>query len=442
MDSFTYRYVGPRVLNIEPMQNKLQQIFIFFVLILIFLSCGIFTKGYSEYQTAKKLYKKHHYYQAALHASKSLKMNSKNMRVLKLFEKSYLLAVKQQKSNIIDLEGVKDNSKWPKLYYAYDRLQNLSDEVISLKSIVESENINAPAFLRYKMDLTTQDYNMELTKISPLAADYEYRKGLEHRKKKDKENQKIAAKAFRSAQQFMPNYKNSKALYDETRSAALLTLLILPIEGNKNLVNYIRDQIMMIQTNKPLEFLQIITRDQLSSTLIEQQLQLSGMVDDNQIIEMGKLAAANQILSASIITTHRPSETIITENIKQEKNVVVRLEKYVDENGKERGKKIKEDVYATIVHYRKGAGAKLRLTYRITDVKNGLSINSGIVQTDAKFFHEWATFTGDKRALNSQYSRLVSKKEKFAPSKSELVMQAAEALPNKLMEKIFDHYSE
>ena len=424
------------------MQQNLKQFFIFFALILISLSCGIFTKGYNEYQSAKKLYKKQNYYQAALHASKSLKINSKNMRVLKLFEKSYLLAVKQQKSNIIDLERVKDNSKWPKLYYAYDRLQNLSDEVISLKSIVESENINAPAFLRYKMDLTTQDYNMELKKISPLAADYEYKKGLEHRKKKDKENQKIAAKAFRSAQQFMPNFKNSKALYDETRSAALLTLLILPIEGNKNLVNYIRDQIMMIQTNKPMEFLQIITRDQLSSTLIEQQLQLSGMVDDDQIIEMGKLAAANQILSASIITTHRPSETIITENVKQEKKVVVRLEKYVDENGKEREKKIKEDVYATVVHYRKGAEAKLRLTYRITDVKNGLSVNSGIVKTESKFFHEWATFTGDKRALSSQYSRLVSQKEKFAPSKSELVMQAAETLPNKLMEKILNHYSD
>ena len=52
------------------------------------------------------------------------------------------------------------------------------------------------------------------------------------------------------------------------------------------------------------------------------------------------------------------------------------------------------------------------------------------------------TYTGDKRALSSQYSRLINKKEKFAPSKSELVMQAAEALPNKLMEKIFDHYSD
>ena len=113
------------------MQHNPKQFFILFALLLIFLSCGIFTRGYREYQTAKKLYKKQHYYHAALHASKSLKINSKNMRVLKLFEKSYLLAVKQQKSNIIDLEGVKDNSKWPKLYYAYDRLQNLSDEAVS-----------------------------------------------------------------------------------------------------------------------------------------------------------------------------------------------------------------------------------------------------------------------------------------------------------------------
>ena len=321
------------------MQHNLKQIFIFFALISIFLSCGIFTKGYNEYKSAKKLYKKQNYYQAALYASKSLKIHPKNIRALKLFEKSYQLAVKQQESNIIDLKGLKDNSKLPKLYYAYDLLQNLSDEVISLIPIVESENLKAPAFLRYRMDLLTQDYNMELSKISPLAADYEYNKGLEHRRKKDKENQKIAAKAFRSAQQFIPNYKNSKALYDETRAAALLTLLIHPFEGNKNLASYIRDQMMMIQTNKPKEFLQIITRDQLSSTLIEQQLQLSGMFDDNQIIEIGKLAAANQIFSASIITTYRPFETIITEDIKHEKKVVMRFEKYVDENGKEQEKK-------------------------------------------------------------------------------------------------------
>ena len=408
---------------------------------IIFSSCAVFTKGYSEYRSAQRFHKKQNYHQAALYASKSLKLNAKNKKALNLFERSYHLAINDHRSNISGLEKIEDDSKWPRLYYEYDKLQNLSDELISLKPIVNLENENAPALLRYEMSLPNQDYHKELDRIGPLAAEYDYNKGLEYRKKKDKESQKIAAKAFKSAQQFVPNYKNSKELYDETRASALLTLLILPFDGKNNLVNYIRDQMMMIQTNKPKEFLQIISRDQLSSTLLEQKLQLSGMVDNNQIVEIGELAAANQILSASLITTHRPSETIVTEDIKQEKKVVVRKEKYVDDDGKEKTKKIKENVYATIVHHKKSAEANLRLTYRITDVKSGLPLHSGTVKTDAKFFHEWATYEGDKRALSSQYERLVGNEEKFAPSRSELFMQAAETLPNKLMEKIFDHYS-
>ena len=66
---------------------------------------------------------------------------------------------------------------------------------------------------------------------------------------------------------------------------------------------------------------------------------------------------------------------------------------------------------------------------------------SGTVNTDAKFFHEWATYKGDKRALSSQYGRLVIWEEKFAPSRSELYMKAAGKLPNQLMRKISYHYS-
>jgi hypothetical protein len=66
---------------------------------------------------------------------------------------------------------------------------------------------------------------------------------------------------------------------------------------------------------------------------------------------------------------------------------------------------------------------------------------SGTVNTDAKFFHEWATYEGDKRALNSQYGLLVIREEQFAPSRSELYMKAAGKLPNQLMRKISDHYS-
>ena len=406
---------------------------ILLLVIIIFSSCGIFIEGYNEYKSAKNFHKERKYHQAALYASRSLKLKAKNKKALVLFENSYQLAVEEHRSNIMSLEKIADDSKWPRLYYAYDELQNLSDELVSLKPIIK-------VVLRYDLDLPLQDYNKELNRIGPLAAEYDYKRGLEYRKEKDKESQKTAAKAFKSAQQFVPNYKNSKELYDETRAAALITLLILPFEGDHNLVDYIRDRMMMTQTNTSKEFLQIITRDQLSTILLERNLVQAG-ITENDYLELGKLAGANQILSASLTTTHKPSETIKVEDIKQEKKVVVRKEKYVDDDGVEKTKKIKEKVYVTIDHYKKSAKSNLRLTYRITDVNSGLPIYSGTVRTDAKFFHEWATYEGDKRALSVKYERLVEKEEKFAPSRSELYMEAAGTLPNKLMKKISDHYS-
>ena len=406
---------------------------VLFFVIIIFSSCGIFIEGYNEYSTAKNFYKERNYHQAALHASRSLKIKAKHKRALVLFENSYQLAVEEHRSNIMSLETIEDDSKWPRLYHVYDELQNLSDELLSLMPVIK-------VTFGYDLDLPLQDCNKELNRIGPLAAEYNYERGLEYRKERNKESQKSAAKAFKSAQQFVPNYKNSKELYQETRSAALITLLILPFEGNHNLVDYIRDRMMITQTNSSKEFLQIITRDQLSTILLERNLVQAG-ITQNDYLEVGKLAGANQILSASLTTTHRPSETITVENIKLEKKVVVRKEKYVDDDGVEKTKNIKETVYVTINHYKKSAESDLRLTYRITDINNGLPIYSGKVRTQAKFFHEWASYEGDKRALSSKYERLVQKEEKFAPSRSELHMEAASTLPNRLMKKISDHYS-
>ena len=150
----------------------------------------------------------------------------------------------------------------------------MNDELVSLKPIINVE-------LKYNLDLPHHDYNEELNRIRPLAADYHYARGLEYREDKGKESQKSAAKAFKSAQEFVPKYKNSKELYDETRAAATITLLIRPFKGNRNLVDNIRDQMMMTQTNTSKEFLQIITRDQLSTILHEQGLVQSGITENN-----------------------------------------------------------------------------------------------------------------------------------------------------------------
>ena len=433
MGFFVYRHLGVVRCKICLMQHILRPLVSIFLAIIIFSSCGIFITGYSEYKSAKKFYEERNYDQAALYASRSLKLKAKNKKALSLFENSYQLGVDEHKSNIKKLETIEDGSKWPKLFYEYHALQNLNDELVSLKPIINVE-------LKYNLDLPHQDYNEELDKIRPLAADYHYARGLEYREDKKKESQKSAAKEFKLAQQFLPNYENTKELYDETRAAATITLLIRPFKGNRNLVNYIRDQMMITQTNTSKEFLQIITRDQLSTILHEQGLVQSGITENNYM-EVGQLSGADHILSASLTTTYRPSETISNENIKQEKKVIIRTDKYVNDEGVEKTKKIKKKVYATISHYKKSAGSSLSLTYRITDIESGQMLFSGTVNTEAKFFREWATYEGDKRALSSHYGLLVMREEQFAPSRSELYMKAAGKLPNQLMLKISDHYS-
>ena len=145
-------------------------------------------------------------------------------------------------------------------------------------------------------------------------------------------------------------------------------------------------------------------------------------------------------MSASLTIAHRPVETISVKNINQEKKIVIREEKYIDEEGLEKINKIKKKVRASVDHHKKSAESNLRLLYRITDINNESVVYSGSVKSSAKFFHEWATHGGDKKALSSKYKSLVRKQEKFAPSVSELNLKAAKTLPEKLMDKISKHY--
>jgi hypothetical protein len=133
---------------------------------------------------------------------------------------------------------------------------------------------------------------------------------------------------------------NAQKLYEESREAATFTLLIRPFDGNRNISSYIRDQMMMKQSNASKEFLRIINRDQLETILNEQALVQSGITENNYM-EIGKLSGADHILSATIVTTFRPVEKIIEEDIKQDKEVVLETEEYVDSTGVTKQKRSK-----------------------------------------------------------------------------------------------------
>ena len=79
-------------------------------------------------------------------------------------------------------------------------------------------------------------------------------------------------------------------------------------------------------------------------------------------------------------------------------------------------------VRATVDHYKKESGARISLSYKIININNRNVLYSSEVVGKNDFFHDWATYEGDKRALNYKYKNLVKRKDKFAPSENDVLM--------------------
>ena len=196
---------------------------------------------------------------------------------------------------------------------------------------------------------------------------------------------------------------------------------------------------MLNQSNNSKEFLKIINRDELQTILSELALVQSG-ITENDYLEISELSGADHILSATLISSYQSPETITETDIKQKNEVVIKKEAYVDSTGETKYKEIKGMVRATVDHYKKKSGAKIRLSYKIININDRKVLYNGEVKGKKDFFHEWATYEGDKRALSYKYKNLVKKKDKFAPSKDDLLMFIAKDISKKLANKISNHY--
>ena len=410
--------------------NRIKILFLSFSL----FSCALFIPGLSEYNKAKKYYNNRSYDLAVEYSYSSLLKKIDNEKAIQLFELSFASAVNSHNSALSSLFKIEDDSKWPEIVKEYKSLMNLNNIIKELKPLLERE-------LSYEIEFGYKDYSSQLAEANSSAASYHYLLGIEFQKDIDKANQKKAAINFRISQDYVPNYLDSKELYEIARANAVFSLLFREFEGAEKYSAFIREKVIEYQSVRSKEFLRIITRDELETILSEQALIQSGIAENNYN-EMTKLSGADHILGATALTSYKPAEKIINKNIAQEKEVVIRTETYTDSLGNEQKKKIKGTVKAVVNHYKKNSEASMNLTYQIVNINDNATLFTGSVAQSKSYNYEWATFKGDKRALSSRYSLLVRRKEQFAPSKDELFLTVVENISKKLEKKISSHYQD
>ncbi|MDD4687721.1 MAG: CsgG/HfaB family protein [Candidatus Cloacimonetes bacterium] len=380
---------------------------------------------------AESMIKQGRYESAAYFAIESLKLKPDYLKAQTSLKQAYPQAVLSRLERVNRLKESNDDYKWEKIHLEYNALNKLNKAVEALFPLINPENGLAIRF-------DVMDVSAEIAEASELAADLYYHKALhQSRISIDKESQQEAAKLFKKAMSFVPNYLDSAQRYQAARQKAVMRIAILPFEdisGNNRsygaLTNILSDLIIsnLLQQNNALEYTEFITRDRIDVLMKEQQLGVSGMIDENSAANIGHLLGANSILTGKIlqISYNKPRtvQTSITET-----SVVADREK--DEE---------IEISCSITKYTKTASLQILASYTLVDVSTGKILSHNSFNPSYKFQESWgAKLGGDERALTTEQKKLISKEEILAPSASEMTNMVLEMLSTEIVEHLIGY---
>ncbi|WNJ20511.1 CsgG/HfaB family protein [Pontibacter sp. G13] len=290
---------------------------------------------------------------------------------------------------------------------------------------------------RYNTQIT--EAKATLKEFEQQAAEWHYNQGAELVGSADIASNKKAAKHFRYSYEYVPSFKDAEAQYADARKKGTTRLGVTNFEwsgyehGNAgaSLSNKVIEN--LVNNASKYEFFEAINREQLDRILDEQQLSVSGLMDESTTVELGNISGVNVILVGQISSCGVDRQRLDARRERFEKSVVVRKEKYINEKGKEKTRNIYGTVYATGVINEKTSSATLTANFMVIDVKTGAVVLAGEVSGQQSWNYTWlSSASGDERAVPSSYK----KKEVQFPMEESLLndalSQAALEVYNKL----------
>lgn len=413
------------------------------LLLVILTGCS---KNVRLYNEAKKQFQSGNYEAALRSNAESLKLKPNYQKAQELLPQIYPLAVKARLDNVNRIKKADAPNKWDLLVPEYQALVNIYDTMSELPRLVHPKTK-----IPYNYDPV--DYRPQLQESKTGAAEYHYQLGLQKsRQSDDPDVQKEASKEFKLAMSFVENYKDAAERYVQARKKAVKRIAIVPFEdktGDKARFGSIADILMdnvirsLVQDKSAAEYMEIINRTNVESVIEEQQLAVSGMVDEASTVRLGQLLGAHEMLTGKILQVDVvPSRTTSVE-LKETANVEIQQgdPEYEPENEDEEEdvprKKSTKSVQCLYVKHTKTATARITASFTITDVSSGtVKVQDTCVGT-FEFSDTWARKkAGDDRALTPATKALITKAEPFPPSEKQMVSTALDDLSQQFINKI------
>lgn len=278
------------------------------------------------------------------------------------------------------------------------------------------------------------------------AAEMHFGKGRELARGEDMQGNKEAAKRFRYALQYVPDFRDAQARYDEARRLGTTRLGISTFESFTapeygDLGGQISNDILgrFLRNGDEFEFFEVIDRDALDQILAEQKLSLSGLLDESTTAELGGLAGVNSIIVGNVTQASADRQRLDPVARTYEKKIKVGEEKYTDENGKEKTRDIKETVSVIMRENNKLSNATVSASFKILDVATGAVLAADNLTFTSEWEGVWYTYLrGNKKAIPNRLNRT----EVPFISEAELVKRALNNVSNSINRRIVEYAQE
>jgi len=346
--------------------------------------------------SGKSALKKGDYYDAVLESVHRLRTSPDNKKAITVLQQGYPLAVEYIDTNIQNGITGDDPHKWRNAVKGYQQINYINDQIKT--SLGAMKVIPKPA-TRFK----------ELADAKTKAAEEAYQAGVTALMKNTREDAKEAYFDFKDANNFENGYKESIEMMTQAEFNA--TLRIAYEEVNNSRINY--GSLQPVVNGLQRQFLSFRPINQKDTVPPQQYLRIIF----NDYREDGQA-------------------TITTSNEELRKDIKVGEKKGAD--GKPQD--ILETAIARVTYYHKSKRANCNATFTVTDGTTNAILQDQNVIGSSAWQQDWATFTGDSRALNSSQQNLIRAKEGY-PNSQDLFNQAMRNLESNLSSQLRSFYS-
>jgi hypothetical protein len=265
-----------------------------------------------------------------------------------------------------------DLSRWDKINDSYTALQKMYDAIY-----------NSPAASAL---VTPHDYQRQINETREMAAEDYYQQGLNLLDNGNRQDTKTAYNYFKKSNVWQPGYKDTKDLIVEAFNNAIINVVINPVQDNSFFFNTGWGNSGYSYSNN--YFQQNLVRElggqyasHYPARFYTDWEARSNNIQPDWVVD----------LTIRNMDIPRPSTYNYSRNVSQQV-----------ETGKDSsGKGVYQTVYATLYITRQSFTASAEMLVNVTDLTTRNNVVYNTFRDDYTWQEEYATYTGDSRALKA-----------------------------------------